>query len=679
MSFAMPILILLYFMVNGHNYDIRFSTLEIYGNAYQRPLEKMLRYIPEYKLALSQGKGGEADTLKGEIDKAFDELREVDSRLGEDLQFTEQGLSERGRDHLRIAKVVAKWDELKSQTSSSVDTVRKNADALTVIIREMITHAGDTSNLILDPDLDSYYMMDVTLLALPQTQDRLAVIMAYGADALVDGQLSPQEKLQLYVYATMLEEADYNRVLASIQTSLNEDKNFYGISPSLNPSISPVLKEYIETNQAFVNTLRDLAQSETPGIDVATFVGLCREARDMSFRLWVVGVEELDKLLKVRIDDYNSKRLWGLVMTGVAMIVAILLVVLIGHSITRPLGLAVPFAEQIAQGDFTGRLTIDQKDEVGTLTDALNNMCSNLGSMIHELRTGVGVLSSSSAELSAISRQMSENSGGTASRAGSFSFEMNRMSVDMVSVASAMKRASTNVSNAAGAMEVMSSTFVAVVDSTEQARVISNNAMTKATGVSERVNELGSAVDDIDKVTETITDISDQTNLLALNATIEAARAGESGKGFAVVANEIKELARQTVIATKDIKEKIISIQNSTAATIGDIEDISLVVQEVNKRVSGIAVGIAEQSTTTKDVAENICQATLGINEVNDTVAQSSQTASLIAEQSGEVVLASHDISSSSGQVLASAENLAHLAEQINTLTRRFKVNAVKP
>ena len=69
----------------------------------------------------------------------------------------------------------------------------------------------------------------------------------------------------------------------------------------------------------------------------------------------------------------------------------------------------------------------------------------------------------------------------------------------------------------------------------------------------------------ISKVTEVITEISEQTNLLALNATIEAARAGEAGKGFAVVANEIKELAKQTAEATKEIKTKIEGIQTSTS------------------------------------------------------------------------------------------------------------------
>ena len=51
----------------------------------------------------------------------------------------------------------------------------------------MITHAGDMSNLILDPDLDSRYLMDATLLGLPQTQDRLATVTAYGTRILAGG------------------------------------------------------------------------------------------------------------------------------------------------------------------------------------------------------------------------------------------------------------------------------------------------------------------------------------------------------------------------------------------------------------------------------------------------------------------------------------------------------------
>ena len=97
----------------------------------------------------------------------------------------------------------------------------------------MITHMGDTSNLILDHDLDSYYLMDVTLLALPQTQDRLAQATQYGYEVLRRGGPTEAEKVRLAVYAAMLQEADVDRVAGSSRTSMNEDAGFNATSPSL--------------------------------------------------------------------------------------------------------------------------------------------------------------------------------------------------------------------------------------------------------------------------------------------------------------------------------------------------------------------------------------------------------------------------------------------------------------
>ena len=130
---------------------------------------------------------------------------------------------------------------------------------------------------------------------------------------------------------------------------------------------------------------------------------------------------------------------------------------------------------------------------------------------------------------------------------------------------------------------------------------------------------------EIGKVTETISEISSQTNLLALNATIEAARAGAAGKGFAVVAGEIKALAQQTATATEDIKSRISGVQNSTSSGIAEIEKISRVIFEVSDIVGSIAAAIEEQTVSTKDIARNIAEASFGVNDVNERIAQSSE------------------------------------------------------
>src|SRR5438876_2555308 len=157
-----------------------------------------------------------------QIEAAFEALEAVDRQIGSELQFTDEGLAKRKREHYRVRTVRKEWHDLKTRLPElTPEACAQRHLHLIADVRTMITHAGDLSNLILDPDLDSYYAMDVTLLALPQTQDRLAMVMAYGAARLQGQALSDQERQQFAIYATMLKEADLDRISGSLHSSLN--------------------------------------------------------------------------------------------------------------------------------------------------------------------------------------------------------------------------------------------------------------------------------------------------------------------------------------------------------------------------------------------------------------------------------------------------------------------------
>jgi len=313
-------------------------------------------------------------------------------------------------------------------------------------------------------------------------------------------------------------------------------------------------------------------------------------------------------------------------------------------------------------------------DEITSLASFFNAFIYKLREMVKTTINGVNIMSASSDDLSAISEQMAGRATRMSEKANTVAIATEEMSANMNSVATASEEASTNVKMVATAAEEMAATVNEIAQNSEKARSITNDAVDHAQSASDKVNKLGNAADEISKVTEVITEISEQTNLLALNATIEAARAGEAGRGFAVVANEIKELARQTPEATRDIKSKIEDIQSSTSVTVTEIGQISNVINKVNEIVSVIAIAEEEQNVTTKEIAGNVANASIGIEEVNLNVAQSSTVSGELVGDITELNESAADISENISKVNVNAEELSKLTAQLKEMVGKFKV-----
>lgn len=364
------------------------------------------------------------------------------------------------------------------------------------------------------------------------------------------------------------------------------------------------------------------------------------------------------------------------VIGGGCVAVIVLVAILLAGAIVRPIKHVVANLTELAQGegDLTSRLEVKSGDEVGELALRFNQFVEKLQEMIRDITTGVGTLSSSSTELSAISEQLSSNAETTSGNANTVSVAVEEMSSNLNSVSVAMEESATNTNMVASASEEMTSTINEIAQNTATARDISTKAVGQAQVASEKMTALGDAAQAIGKVTESITEISEQTNLLALNATIEAARAGDAGKGFAVVANEIKDLAKQTADATLTIRTQIGGIQKSTDLTVVEIQGITAVINDINDIIATIASAIEEQSAATQEIADNIAQASQGIAEVNENVAQSSVVAEDVTREIAMVNSSTEEMNAGSSQVRASAAELSRLAESLNEMVGRFKV-----
>ena len=371
---------------------------------------------------------------------------------------------------------------------------------------------------------------------------------------------------------------------------------------------------------------------------------------------------------------YASARLMGIIGIVVTVVLLFVIMLFISYLISSPVSKASALAETMAKGDFSTKLDINQKDEVGLMVKALNSMGVQLGTMIRDIIGGVATLTASSSEMTTVSKQLSVSASDTADKAGAVSNSAEEINTNIQSVSAAMEQSLANVSMVASAAEEMTATVNEIAQNAEKARAISAGAVKQSRLASEKMTVLGESAQKIGRVTETITEISEQTNLLALNATIEAARAGEAGKGFAVVANEIKELARQTAAATIDIKNQISEMQTTTSTTVEDIEKIAAVIVDINNVINGIATAVEEQSAASSEIANNISQASQGISEVNENVAQSTVVIADITRDIAGINQQSSQVKEGSGQVQVSAQGLADLASQLETIVKKFKV-----
>ena len=339
----------------------------------------------------------------------------------------------------------------------------------------------------------------------------------------------------------------------------------------------------------------------------------------------------------------------------------------------------------LAKGDVTARSKIEKNDEIGWVSDASNKLAQHLDLMLSKVRGSSSTIDNSTKVLNTITEKSLESARDMANNCNSVAAAAEEMNANMSAIASASEQTATNVSMVAAASEEMNSTINEIATNGEKAQEITRTSVQESIRATESVQALGQAAEQISKVTETINSIAEQTNLLALNATIESARAGEAGKGFAVVANEIKDLARQTSDATKEIKEQIEGVQTSSRQTIDVIKAITGTINQTSDMVSVMADAVKEQATATMEISSNVNQASIGIAEVNENISQASivnqevtRDITNIKSQADDVAVNTLNIKELSTEMQANTQSLDLLVKQFKFQPSNFDIGEIK-
>lgn len=376
------------------------------------------------------------------------------------------------------------------------------------------------------------------------------------------------------------------------------------------------------------------------------------------------------------VDAFDRLKLILSIITFGSILIGGALTLVISNGITGPLGRMIAMLRDIAEGegDLTKRITDQSGTETQDLAEWFNLFVDRVHKIIKDVANNSSQVRIASRTLLELAGNLSSSSNVMTGTSNTVAASAEEMSANMNSVAASMEQFTVNMGTVASSSEEMSATITEISVSTGKAKDITGQAVAAAGKASVQVNELGTAAQDIGKVTEAISAISSQTNLLALNATIEAARAGEAGRGFAVVANEIKELAQQTARATEEIRGKIQSIQQTTGQTVQEIGQISSVINDVDSIVGSIAAAVEEQSVTTRDIADNVGQASIGVQQVNENVAQADSVLRTIARDVTSVNATSGEVAETARSMHGNSQSLARLAENLDEMVSKFKI-----
>lgn len=385
---------------------------------------------------------------------------------------------------------------------------------------------------------------------------------------------------------------------------------------------------------------------------------------------WILIVElprsvvlEKIKDLETSLTIQQEKQTFGMIGVGLLITcVGMIFLWMLGAGVAKPMNSLATMLDEVAKGDgdLTRRLTVNRRDEMGSIARSFNSFLDKLQLLITEIVNSVSNVSTTSENSANGSLRTHEN--------------ILKQQIEISKVAAAINQMSATAQEVAkSAASAATSANQADLSATKGRLVVAKGAKS-ITQLAEEVaravivvQQLAKDSRNIDEILVTISSIAEQTNLLALNAAIEAARAGENGRGFAVVADEVRGLASKTQAATQKIQSMIKQLQEST-------KEIVLVMEESQRKASSSV----EHTTAATNALEDITKSVSIISDMNIHIASSAEEQSAVAEDINRNVVAislvADEVALLASETSKSSKTLSNLSNEQKKLIEHFKV-----
>jgi len=647
--FVLPLAAYLYLLIVEMNAGSAFARKERSGVEYLRTLQPLLQYFPKHRgmvyAALNGDRSFDGDirALRASIEQATAAVDAIDSRLDSTLHTANQWKT------VKLA-----WNRLANQ-SVGVDA-KENFAAHTSLIASLqglIGHIGETSNLILDPVLDSYYLVDAAILKLPALMENLGQARGLGTGMAARQTTDQNEKSRLIVLNTLIQEN---------HGALEQDMN---VVFRTNSSVKPVLAARLEESLAQLKTFLDLQWNELISKDPiviapSDYFSAGTRAIEAQLALYDAVLPTLEHLLKERISAFDGKTRLVIVIAVTTALLSVYLFAAFYLSVRQTVNTLVSSGQRLAAGDLTAKTHIKSRDELVQVADGFNNVAREFSRFIASVVASAEELSNAAGELSGATERVARSANLQSDAAGSTAAAMEEMTVSIGEVA---RHAGEAERISDRARELSAQGEIVVRRTAGEMEKLADSVHQS----SEMITALGARSDEISAIVKVITEIADQTNLLALNAAIEAARAGEQGRGFAVVADEVRQLAARTRHATEEIRQTIASIQDSIHRAVSAM-------QTGSEQVSAGVSLATEAATSLASIHEGALQTVQSITTIAAATHEQSVVSQDIAQHVEQIAGKADESTTVAQETSAIARHLEQLATNLKTMVHHFQI-----
>ncbi|MBX4264809.1 methyl-accepting chemotaxis protein [Clostridium estertheticum] len=387
--------------------------------------------------------------------------------------------------------------------------------------------------------------------------------------------------------------------------------------------------------------------------------------------------------------SYNSSYVKIIIITVLGLFLAIALGLIIAISISRRIKKVVIVAEALCENDLSKTVDIDNEDEIGVLSKALNKAILNLKTLISEISESATDISATSEELSATTEEISAKMDLVNESVRQVSIGAEQLSATTEEVNATTESIAENVAGvtlrANNGTKIASDIEVKAEKVRESAEISANNANKlydeKHESILKAIED-GKVVSEVKIMADEIENIASQTNLLALNAAIEAARAGEQGKGFAVVADEVRKLAEDSSDAVQRIQEVTSRVEEAFSNLSSNAQEVLGFIDNQVKPDYQLFVDTGKQygedAVVFNKISSNIGTSMDTVNETVSEIKKAIENVSATAEESvasTEEILASVNESVMAiAEITKASQDQAILAEKLNSMVQKFKL-----